>query len=507
MNNYDTLLGLGLGAAAAWYLWNKLDDWSEPAAPPRSDRKFTEHDLAVYDGRDARLCFVAIDTEVFDVSKDKAQWSGLGGKRHAGLQGLPCKDMEELRKRYFPVGKLIVQRSFTKAQLAAFDGRDGRPVYICAKGVVYEVDPDFYGPEGPYGMMAGKDASRALALVSLDPADVENSDVSDLGWSDLNTLEEWVAKFETKYHRVGTLEGYQAPSKAAGAGALASSKPAGSETFLSKERQQVRLAEKIELSHDTRLFRFALGGEHLRLGLPIGKHIKFWAPNASKRAKEGEWNGRADEEKGAEIERKYTPSSLDDERFGFFDVVIKVYKAGAVERFPDGGKLSQHMESLRVGDTMDLAGPFGLIEYKGQGTFNIKKKDRKVKFVGMLAGGTGITPMLQLIKAVLRDASDETKLSLVFANQTEEDILVRDMLEELAHKHPNRFKLHYTVDRPPPGWKFSSGFITADMIKAHMPPPSADTIVLMCGPPPMVKFACKANLDTLGYDKESQIEF
>ena len=216
-------------------------------------------------------------------------------------------------------------------------------------------------------------------------------------------------------------------------------------------------------------------------------------------------NGRPDgEHDKEEIERKYTPSSSDD-NLGYIHVVIKVYRG--IERFPDGGKMSQHLDSLSLGDKMDIAGPFGLIEYKGQGVFNIKRKDIVYKHVGMMSGGTGITPMLQLITAVLKDPEDQTHLSLLFANQTEEDILVRDMLEELSLKHPTRFSLWYTVDRPPSDWKYSSGFINEDMIREHLPAPSADTVILMCGPPPMVAFACKANLDKLGYSKESQVEF
>ena len=93
------------------------------------------------------------------------------------------------------------------------------------------------------------------------------------------------------------------------------------------------------------------------------------------------------------------------------------------------------------------------------------------------------------------------------ANQTEGDILVRDMLEGLQKSHPKRFKLWYTLDRPPDGWKYSKGFITADMIQSHLPPKGEETLVLMCGPPPMVEFACKKNLDALGYAKERQICF
>lgn len=51
-------------------------------------------------------------------------------------------------------------------------------------------------------------------------------------------------------------------------------------------------------------------------------------------------------------------------------------------------------------------------------------------------------------------------------------------------------------------WKYSSGFINEEMIEKHLFPPSSDTIVLMCGPPPMINFACIPNLDKLGYNKE-----
>jgi cytochrome-b5 reductase len=59
--------------------------------------------------------------------------------------------------------------------------------------------------------------------------------------------------------------------------------------------------------------------------------------------------------------------------------------------------------------------------------------------------------MLQLIRQITRDPKDETKLSLIFANQTEEDILLRDELEEAAKNHPDQVKIWYTVDRPTEG--------------------------------------------------------
>ena len=125
----------------------------------------------------------------------------------------------------------------------------------------------------------------------------------------------------------------------------------------------------------------------------------------------------------------------------------------------------------------------------------------------MIAGGTGITPMLQVMRAVMRDGGDKTQMSLIFANQTEQDILLRDELEALERDNDN-FKLHYTVDRPPAkGWKYDSGFVTAEMIEKHMPPPGKDTQILLCGPPPMIKFAIMPAFEKLGYTKDMFLQW
>jgi len=85
--------------------------------------------------------------------------------------------------------------------------------------------------------------------------------------------------------------------------------------------------------------------------------------------------------------------------------------------------------------------------------------------------------------------------------------LLKDELEEVAKTHPAQFKLWYTVDRPQEGWTYSVGFISAEMIKDHLFPPSPDTLVLMCGPPPMINFACVPNLDKLDYDSKLRFAY
>ena len=106
----------------------------------------------------------------------------------------------------------------------------------------------------------------------------------------------------------------------------------------------------------------------------------------------------------------------------------------------------------------------------------------------MIAGGTGLTPMLQVIYAILRDERDHsTTMHLLLANQTEGDILCREQLEKLAELYPSRFFLNYTLDRPPKGWKGYSGFINKEMINECLPTAADGVQILMCGPPPMIK--------------------
>jgi len=227
---YDTVIGMALGAASVWYLWNWIESDNEPSIPVKKNRKFSAEELQDFSGVNGRLRYVSTPSgKVFDVSKDAEHFTGD--------QSLST-ELDDIK--YTQVGTVIMKRDFTKMELAEYNGTNGRPVYICAKGVVYDVDPDFYGPDSPYEILAGRDATRALALVSLEQADVDNTSIEGLSWGDLNTLEEWIAKFEMKYHVVGFLVD-EAPK-----------------SFLNKQRQQVVLSEKIEISHDTRIFRFDL---------------------------------------------------------------------------------------------------------------------------------------------------------------------------------------------------------------------------------------------------------
>ncbi|CAK6442342.1 unnamed protein product [Pipistrellus nathusii] len=261
------------------------------------------------------------------------------------------------------------------------------------------------------------------------------------------------------------------------------------------EKYLLRLLDKTTVSHNTRRFRFALPTAQHTLGLPVGKHVYLSA--------------RID---GSLVIRPYTPVSSDEDQ-GYVDLVIKVYLKGVHPKFPEGGKMSQYLDSLEIGDVVEFRGPSGLLTYMGKGNFSVQpnKKSppepRVAKRLGMIAGGTGITPMLQLIRAILKDPTDPTQCSLLFANQTEKDIILREDLEELQAQYPSRFKLWFTLDHAPAGWAYSRGFVTADMIREHLPPPADDVLLLLCGPPPMVQLACHPTLDKLGYSQKMRFTY
>ena len=92
-----------------------------------------------------------------------------------------------------------------------------------------------------------------------------------------------------------------------------------------------------------------------------------------------------------------------------------------------------------------------------------------VKRFGMIAGGTGITPMLQIIRAIVRGrprngGNDTTEVDLIFANVKYEDILLKDDLDSLTKEDPG-FRVYYVLNEPPESWDGGVGFVTPDMIK------------------------------------------
>lgn len=149
------------------------------------------------------------------------------------------------------------------------------------------------------------------------------------------------------------------------------------------------------------------------------------------------------------------------------------------------------MASLMVGQPIRVRGPKGAFVYE----------QNMCKHFGMIAGGTGITPMLQIIRAIIRGRpdGDVTQVDLIFANVTPEDILLKEDLDALT-KEDAGIRVHYVLDKPPEGWEGGVGYVTADMIQKWLPAPHDKVKILLCGPPPMVSGLKKAT-ESLGYKK------
>ncbi|KAF3781616.1 NADH-cytochrome b5 reductase-like protein [Nymphaea thermarum] len=194
------------------------------------------------------------------------------------------------------------------------------------------------------------------------------------------------------------------------------------------------LQEKVSVNHNTYLFRAPIGND-------AEGSVKY-------------------------VIRPYTPISDPDAK-GYFDLLVKVY--------PEG-KMSKHLASLEPGDSVEVKGPIEKLRYSP----NMKRH------IGMIAGGTGITPMLQIIEAILKDPADNTQVSLIYANISPDDILLKRKLDVLSASHPN-FKVFYTVDNPSKNWRGGTGYISKEMILKGLPCPSDDTLIFVCGPPGMMK--------------------
>ncbi|KAG0477536.1 hypothetical protein HPP92_013856 [Vanilla planifolia] len=101
----------------------------------------------------------------------------------------------------------------TLEELKAYDGSNPKkPLLVAIKGNIYDVSRSrmFYGPGGPYSLFAGRDASRALALMSFDHNDLTGN-LEGLSDSELDVLQDWEEKFMEKYVKVGQLAAKRLP--------------------------------------------------------------------------------------------------------------------------------------------------------------------------------------------------------------------------------------------------------------------------------------------------------
>ena len=138
------------------------------------------------------------------------------------------------------------------------------------------------------------------------------------------------------------------------------------------------LGDVIQLTHDVALFRFLLPNEddefHLKPCSTLQARVQYGGSSMDT------------------IQRFYTPVTPNG-ACGYFDIIVK-RKAS--------GRMTSHLFGMRVGDSMQFRNTM----------FKLQYKPNRWDEVGMIAGGTGFTPMLQVIRHALRPVDDpfETKV-------------------------------------------------------------------------------------------------
>lgn len=238
-----------------------------------------------------------------------------------------------------------------------------------------------------------------------------------------------------------------------------------------------------DVSHDTKHITFNFKDADQSSGLTVASLLmtKFVTP------------------KGSNVIRPYTPISDPDQK-GTIDFIVKHY---------EGGKMLSHIHNLKVNDTLSFKGPF--VKWKCE--------PNQFSAITLIGGGSGITPLYQVIDHIAKNPDDKTKVNLIYGSQTEEDILLRKELDAIAKKNPGQFKIDYFIDKDTKQANFHTGYITKDFLQKTIPPASKDTKVFVCGPPGLYE-AISGNkvspsdqgevtgaLAELGFTKENVFKF
>lgn len=214
----------------------------------------------------------------------------------------------------------------------------------------------------------------------------------------------------------------------------------------------LELEKVLEESHDTKRFFFKLPSEDSVSGLTLASAVltKFMTP------------------KGSPVIRPYTPvNDLDDK--GYLELLVKHYA---------GGKMTDHMFQLKPKDTLSFQGPIPKWQWKANSYDTLT----------LIGGGSGITPLYQLVHQISKNPEDKTKIKLFYGNKSPSDILLKKELDEIKKKHPEQVEITYFVDKDPSG-KFdgSVGYINKDFLAKNAPGPKENTVVFVCGPPPLME--------------------
>src|SRR3990167_5451798 len=215
-------------------------------------------------------------------------------------------------------------------------------------------------------------------------------------------------------------------------------------TGIDGDYKKMTVFQKKQISPDSYMLLLGYDKEKV-LGVPVGRHMRIRFP-----------------ENHAEA-RTFTPLN-NLEIPGSCELLFKVYRP--TPEFPNGGRMSQYLETLKPGDILTVSGPRGKHEYLGNGEFLFHRLGKSMRFsrVSFVSGGTGLTPLYSILMNLKH--TDPTKFTLLYANKTEADILHRDKLEDWKKSlKTDTFRVAYTVEYPSPSWKGYLGRVNKTMLQ------------------------------------------
>lgn len=153
-----------------------------------------------------------------------------------------------------------------------------------------------------------------------------------------------------------------------------------------------------------------------------------------------------------------------------------------VEEIMDGEVSPYLVESVQAGDELEIRGPIG-------GAFTWRPADGGPLL--LVAGGSGVVPLMSMVRAKIASLSDADVRLLVSA-RTLQDLLYREELDRLASGE--LIRRHFTLTRQPapPDWPGSARRLDADMLAALGPEPAEGPQIYICGPTGFVDAAADA---------------
>jgi nitrate reductase (NAD(P)H) len=260
------------------------------------------------------------------------------------------------------------------------------------------------------------------------------------------------------------------------------------EVFLEpRSWKKAGLCKKQRVSWDTRIFTFQLQHEQQTVGLPTGQHLmlKIEDPSAANKS----------------IIRAYTPISQTD-RKATMELLVKVYAATNTAK---GGQMTTALDELPIGATVEFKGPIGKFRYLGRGKIALNEKERQVNSFRMICGGTGITPIFQVLRAVMQDPEDTLDCVVIDGNRMEDDILCRAELDTFANMRGPQCTIVHSLTKATEAWTGRRGRISKELLAEYVSP-SEGSMVLICGPESMEK-SVKEILLALGWNEADLVFF